>query len=130
MSLAYLKAERRQKKEQFDLYVKRRNSIRSIISNIDSSFDDDVRDINLQISNCISELVAGLKGSGSTKTICTNMEECKQKYSESDAKISSSRGNLSNEVSRCQERINSLDLEIRSLERQIENENRRIYFGE
>lgn len=130
MTVGELKAERRQKKGQFNSYVKRRNSIRTIISNIDSRFDDDVRDINRQISNCISELAAGLKGCDATKTICTNMEDCKEKYSGSDSKISSARGYLSSEVSRCQERINSLDYEIRSLEWQIENEGGTIYFWE
>lgn len=122
MTVEQLKMKRKEKKGQLNSYIKRINSIKSIISNIDSRFDDYVGDMNQQISNCINELTAGLKGCGVTKTIGTNMEDCKQKYSESDSKISSSRSNLSSEVSRCQEKINSLESEIRSLENQIKRQ--------
>ncbi len=130
MTVGQLKAQRREKKKQLNSYVKRRNSIKSIISNINCRFDDDVRDINQQISNCISDLTAGLRGCGVTSTISTNMEDCKQKYSESDSKISSARSNLSSEVSRCQEKINSLHWEISNLENQINSEGGTIYFWE
>lgn len=130
MSVEQLKAQRREKRRQLNSYIKRRNSINLIISNIDIKFDDDVTDINKQVSNCINEVTSGIRGCGITETISTNMEGCKQRYSPSDSKISSARSNFSSEVRRCQEEINSLHWEISNLEDRINSQGGTIHFWE
>ncbi len=62
MTVAQLKSQRKTKKSSFNTYVKRRNGTRDIVSKIDSNLDDDIRDVNTQISNCMSKLTEGLKG--------------------------------------------------------------------
>lgn len=130
MTVDQLKAQRKKKKSSFNTYAKRRNSIRDIVNKIDNKFDDDIRDINKQISNCISELQHGLKGTNRVTQICSDMESAKEKGTGSDSKISSCRSNLSSEISRCQGKINTLDSEIRSLESQIKAQGGTIYFWE
>lgn len=119
MSIGRLKNERNEKENQRNIYIRRKNSIYPIINNIDNRFDDDVRDINNQITDCFYELAQGLKGCGVTDTISTDMENCKQKNSGSDSHISSARSSLLDEINRCQEEIDRLDSEIRSLDNQI-----------
>ena len=123
MTVDQLKAQRKAKKNSFNTYAKRRNAIRDIIKKID------IRDVNKQISNCISELQQGLKGTSKVTTICDAMEGSKEGGTGS-GKIASCRSNLSSEVSRCQGRINTLDSEIKSLENQIRAQGGTIYFWE
>lgn len=130
MTVEQLKAQRKTKKNSFNSYANRRNAIRGIITKIDEKLDDDIRDVNSQITKCISELQQGLKGTSKVTTICSSMESSKEQGTGSDSKISSCRGYLSKEVSRCQGRINTLDSEIRSLESQIKAQGGTIYFWE
>ena len=130
VTVEQLKAQRKTKKSSFNLYAKRRNSIRDIISNIDGKMNDDISDINRQISNCILEFQQGLKGSKRVAQICSDMESAKEKWADSDSKITSCRSNLSSEVSRCQSKINTLDYEIKQLEGQIKAQGGTIYFWE
>ena len=129
MTVDQLKSQRKTKKNSFNTYVKRRDAVKGIIKNIDNKLDDDVRDVNKQISNCISELQQGLKGVSKVTTICDNMEDSKEGGT-SSGKISSCRSNLSSEANRCQGRINTLDSEIKSLENQIKAQGGTIYFWE
>lgn len=119
MTVEQLKSQRRTKKDSYNTFVNRRNSVRNIVSNIDNKIDDDIRDINNQISNCINELKQGLKGTSKITQICSDMEFAKEKGVGSDSIVSSCRGNLSSEATRCQGNINTLDSEIKSLENQI-----------
>lgn len=130
MTVDQLKAQRRSKKSSFNAYAKRRNAVRDIVSKIDNKLDDDIRDVNSQITKCISELQQGLKGTTKVSQICSDMESSKEKGVGSDTKLSSCRGNLSSEVSRCQGRINTLDYEITQLENQIRAQGGTIYFWE
>ena len=130
MTVEQLKSQRRTKKSSFNTYAKRRNAVRDIVSKIDNKLDDDVSDVNGQITKCISELKQGLKGTAKVYQIASDMEASKEKYVGSDSKISSCRGNLSCEVSRCQGRINTLDSEITQLENQIRAQGGTIYFWE
>ncbi len=130
MTVAELKEKRKSKKRSFNTYANRRNGVRTIVSNIDDRFDDDIRDVNKRISSCISELQQGLKGSCKLSTICSAMEATKEKGTVSDSKMSSCRSYVKSEQSRCQGRINTLDAEIKELERQIEAQGGTIYFWE
>lgn len=130
MTVDQLKAQRRTKKSSFNTYAKRRNAVRDIVSKIDNKLDDDIRDVNNQITKCISELQQGLKGTTKVSQISSDMESSKEKGVGSDTKLSSCRGNLSSEVSRCQGRINTLDYEITQLENQIRAQGGTIYFWE
>lgn len=121
MSISSLRKERAEKEKERNIYRKRKNSIYPIINNIDNRFDDDVKDINVQIIDCFYELAQGLKGCDATDSISTNMESCKQKISGSDSYLSSARSNLSAEINRCQEEIDRLDSEIRSINNEIRN---------
>lgn len=130
MTVAELKEKRKSKKNSFNAYAKRRNAVRTIVSNIDDKLDDDISDVNKKISSCISELQQGLKGSTKLSTICSDMEAVKEKGTGSDSKMSSCRSNIKSEQSRCQDRINTLDAEIKELERQIKEQGGTIYFWE
>lgn len=130
MTVEQLKAQRKTKKSSLNTYAKRRDSIRDILNKIDTKLDDDIRDVNKQISDCIFELQQGLGGTGSISTICSDMQGVKEKATDFDSKIISCRSNLSSEVSRCQGRINTLDSEIRSLENRIRTQGGTIYFWE
>lgn len=130
MTVAELKEKRKSKKKSFNTYANRRNGVRTIVSNIDDKFDDDIRDINNKISACISELQQGLKGSTKLSTVCSAMEGTKEKSTGSDSKMSSCRSYVKSEQTRCQGRINTLDAEIKELERQIKAQGGTIYFWE
>lgn len=132
MTVDQLKSQRKTKKNSFNTYVKRRDAINKIISNIDKNLDDDVRDVNNQISSCISNLTQGLKVGSSKRisTVCSGLESSKESNVGRDTQISSVRSNLVNEKNRCQRNINSLDAEIRQLESQIKAQGGTIYFWE
>lgn len=130
MTVAELKEKRKSKKRSFNSYANRRNGVRTIVSNIDDKFDDDIRDINNRIASCISELQQGLKGSTKLSTVCSAMEATKEKSTGSDSKMSSCRSYVKSEQTRCQGRINTLDAEIKELERQIKAQGGTIYFWE
>ena len=126
MTIDQLKARRKSKKNSFNSFVKRRDAINKIISNIDNKLDDDVRDINNNISSCASKLGQGLKAA----TVSGALEATKEGNAGSDGKISSVRSNLVSEKARCQRNINSLDTEIKQLEYQIKAQGGTIYFWE
>ena len=132
MTIDQLKARRKSKKNSFNTFVKRRDAINKIISNIDNKLDDDVRDINSNISNCVSKLGQGLKVSNSRKvsTVSSSLDSVRENYAGSDGKISSVRSYLMSEKNRCQNNINSLDYEIKQLENQIKAQGGTIYFWE
>ena len=132
MTIDQLKARRKSKKNSFNSFVKRRDAINKIISNIDNKLDDDVRDINNNISSCASKLGQGLKAANSRKvaTVSGALEATKEGNAGSDGKISSVRSNLVSEKARCLRNINSLDTEIKQLEYQIKAQGGTIYFWE
>lgn len=130
MTVEQLKAQRKQKKIQFNRYAERRNALKTILSRIDDRLDDDISDVNKQITKCSEELEKGIKGHSKVATLRNSILGAKEKYASSDSKISSCRDYIDTERSRCQGRINSLDGEIRDLETRIKEQGGTIYFWE
>lgn len=130
LKVKLLKSQRQEKKKTFNTYVGRRNSIKNIINMLDKKLDDDIQDINGQVSKCVAEFQKGLKGISKTEMICSNMDSEKEKRVSSDSKISACRYHLSNEVNRCQTHINNLDCEIKQLENEIRKQGGTINFWE
>ena len=130
MTVDQLKTQRESNKNLFNSYVKRRDAVKNIISNIDNKLDDDVRDVNFQISLCISELSQGLKGVSNVLRISSDMTSAKESSASSESRIVSCKSSLNEEVSRCQREINALDSEIKQLESQIKAQGGTIHFWE
>ena len=130
MPVEPLKAIRKEEKKLFSSFVSRRNAVRTIISNIENKLDDDIRDVNNQISNCASELSQGLKGVSKISQIYAEINSAKEQGAGADLKISECRSNLNKEASRCQGEINTLDSEIKKLENQIKACGGTIHFWE
>lgn len=119
-SVEAMKAERKQKKRQFNTYAKRRNGLTKIIGKIDNELADNVTRINRNWSGCLNNLSVGLRiegGSGRFGRVVN--DTIHESQPETDKYISDGRTNLSRERSRCQTRINELDDEIRRLESRI-----------
>lgn len=130
MSVDSLKSQRKEKKNEFNTYAKRRDKIEKIISSIYNDLDNDVDDVNREIDKCINELNAGIEGVKVTTSVGSALSAEKENMPGSDNKLSSCVSALTNEKSRCQRRINELDREIKSLEQQIRDEGGTIYFWE
>lgn len=130
MTVEQLKAQRKQKKTRFNRYAERRDALKTILSRIDDRLDDDIGDVNKQITKCSEELEKGIKGHPRVATIRNSILGAKEKSVSSDSKISSCRDYIDTERSRCQGRINSLDWEIRDLETKIKEQGGTIYFWE
>lgn len=119
VNVQQLRMEKARKQSSLNTYVRRRDALQAIIKRIDGEIDDDIRDINWQISKCTAELQQGLKGGGKVAQICSDMELEKEKTAGVDTQISFCRSVLATEVIRCQGQIDTLTAEVSTLNQKI-----------
>lgn len=129
MLIQTLKAQRRNKKNQYTSYKRRYNALVSIISNLDSRLDDNTRRINDNIIASENGIKSGMKGN--RLYLCMNeMENKKESPTYIDSSLYNCRLNIENERNRCLRKMNDLEWEIKQLEIKIRSQGGTIYSWE
>lgn len=126
MSLATLQTELKNKEKEIKTITARKKAVNSIISNLDSKLDDEIKAVNKRYTSCSSNLTEGIKNVQNIRCIASNIDADKEKDVTNDSNISSGRSSLSSEVSRCETKIEDLKSEIESLKSAIEAEKERL----
>jgi hypothetical protein len=114
-----LEREYDSKKSELSKAIKRRNQVQQVIDNVNSSFSDNVEDINKKLNSAISAMAGGISGVAKVNSARNALSAKKETYS--DSRLSDAKDQLVAERRRLNDKISSLQYETNRLKERINN---------
>lgn len=115
-----MRRQRSSKKTELSQLQRRLGQVETVITNLGSSFSDNVEDINKKINSAYTSLCNGITGVGQVNSTASALSGKKENYA--DSHLMDSRDQLISERRRINDRITSLQSEIYQLDRKIAKE--------
>ncbi|BCN32351.1 hypothetical protein [Anaeromicropila herbilytica] len=105
LSSSYYSQLIEEEKTKLEKYKKQKEELGTIISIIQSSFQDDIDDINSNVNNCADNAANGIRHNTAASQNIESINEGKEKSIESDNYISSAKSSISAELSNINSKI-------------------------
>lgn len=127
-SLSSLRSQLKSKEKELSTQKQRLKDLKSILSNINSSFASDIQYMNQNLNKCACTVVIGIESHELTRENSEILQTEKEMNTSEDNKMSEAIASINSEIRVVENRIDSLNDEIASLKRKIrelEDEERR-----